>query len=113
MSVTVPPEDLPTAILAEASPPIRWRRVAQLVMWGIVALPALYQIALLIEAIAGRVAYPYDLEWMEGGLLHHALRIRQAQGIYLPPSVDFIPYLYTPLYPTLIAVFGGPFGISY
>jgi hypothetical protein len=113
VSVPVPPEDLPTAILAEASPPIRWRRLAKLVMWGIVALPALYQIGLLIEAIAGRVGYPYDLEWMEGGLLHHALRIRQGQGIYLPPSVDFIPYLYTPLYPTLLALFGGPFGISY
>jgi len=54
VSVTVPPEDLPTAILAEASRPIRWRGVAQLVLWGIVALPALYQIGLLIEAIAWR-----------------------------------------------------------
>jgi hypothetical protein len=113
VSVPLPPEDLPTAILADVRPPIRWHRVAQLALWGIVALPALYQIGLLIEAIAGRVGYPYDLEWMEGGLLHHALRIRQGQGIYLPPSVDFIPYLYTPLYPTLLALFGGPFGISY
>jgi hypothetical protein len=109
----VTPEDLPTAIVADARPPVGWSRVAQLVLWGIVALPAIYQIGLLIEAIAGRVAYPYDLEWMEGGLLQHALRIRQGQGIYMPPSVDFIPYLYTPLYPTLLALFGGPFGISY
>ncbi|HEY0987110.1 MAG TPA: hypothetical protein VGD80_08665, partial [Kofleriaceae bacterium] len=107
------PEDLPTAIVADARPPVGWSRVAQLVLWGIVALPAIYQIGLLIEAIAGRIAYPYDLEWMEGGLLQHALRIRQGQGIYMPPSVDFIPYLYTPLYPTLLALFGGPFGISY
>jgi hypothetical protein len=78
-----------------------------------VLLPALYQIGLLIQAIAGRIAYPYDLEWMEGGLLHHALRIRTGQGIYVPPSIDFIPYLYTPLYPTLLALFGGPFGVSY
>ena len=46
-------------------------------------------------------------------MLHHALRIQTGQGIYVPPSVDFIPYLYTPLYPTLLALFGGPFGISY
>jgi hypothetical protein len=81
--------------------------------WLILALPALYQLALLAQAIAGRVGYPYDLEWMEGGMLHHALRIRLGEGIYVPPSIDFIPYLYTPLYPTLLALFGGPFGVSY
>jgi hypothetical protein len=110
--------DLPTAIvepragLGPAPAPQGWR-VAKLVLWVLIALPALYQIGLLIQAIAGRVGYPYDLEWMEGGLLHHALRIRQGQGIYVAPSVEFIPYLYTPLYPTLLALFGGPFGISY
>lgn len=46
-------------------------------------------------------------------MLHHALRIGLGEGIYVPPSVDFIPYLYTPLYPTLLALFGVPFGISY
>jgi hypothetical protein len=79
----------------------------------VIALPALYQLGLLVQAIAGRASYPYDLEWMEGGMLHHAQRIRLGEGIYVPPSVDFIPYLYTPLYPTLLALFGGPFGISY
>lgn len=111
----VSPDDLPTAIIeprAALGPEPAWR-FARLVLWALVALPALYQVGLLIQAIAGRIGYPYDLEWMEGGLLHHALRIHQAQGIYVAPSVDFIPYLYTPLYPTLIALFGGPFGISY
>jgi hypothetical protein len=80
-------------------------------VWIVLALPALYQLILLAEAIAGRVGYPYDLEWMEGGMLHHALRIRAGEGIYGPPSIDFIPYLYTPLYPGLLAAL--PFGISY
>jgi hypothetical protein len=90
-----------------------WRTAAQFVLWAAIAFPALYQISLLIQAIAGRVAYPYDLEWMEGGMLHHALRIRLGLGIYVPPSADFIPYLYTPLYPTLLALFSGPSGPSY
>jgi hypothetical protein len=93
--------------------PSAWRTAAQIVLWSAIAFPALYQISLLIQAIAGRVAYPYDLEWMEGGMLHHALRIRLGLGIYVPPSADFIPYLYTPLYPTLLALFGGPSGPSY
>jgi hypothetical protein len=114
-------DGLPTAIAAPrgarlpAAPRGRLRlgRLAQLVLWLAVAAPAVYQLGLLGQAIAGRVAYPYDLEWMEGGMLHHALRISQGEGIYGPPSVDFIPYLYTPLYPTLIALFGAPLGISY
>jgi hypothetical protein len=82
-------------------------------LWLAVAAPALYQVGLLLVAIVGRVGYPYDLEWMEGGMLHHAQRIRDGLGIYVPPSVDFIPYLYTPLYPAILALLGGVVGISY
>jgi hypothetical protein len=82
-------------------------------MWLLLAAPGLYQIALLTIAVGGRLFYPYDLEWMEGGLLHHALRIQTGHGIYTPPSIDFIPYLYTPLYPALLAVLGEVFGLSY
>jgi hypothetical protein len=125
VSMDAPPEDLPIAIVVPphatgpaprapaAGVQISWRRAARIAVWILVALPALYQVSLLVQAIAGRVLYPYDLEWMEGGMLHHALRIRDGQGIYVPPNIDFIPYLYTPLYPTLLALFGGPFGISY
>ncbi len=52
---------------------------------------------------AGRLTFPLDLEWMEGGMLLHARRLAEGQSIYVPPSVDFIPYLYTPLYPAVIA----------
>lgn len=89
---------------------------ARWALWAAIALPAIYQLALLATAIAGRVGYPYDLEWMEGGLLHHALRVQRGQPLYAAPSIDFIPYLYTPLYPTLLAMLaqlGGPLGLSY
>ena len=83
------------------------------VAWIGLAVPAVYQLLLLATAIAGRVTYPYDLEWMEGGMLHHALRIQEGHALYGTPSVDFIPYLYTPLYPALLAVLGKLFGITY
>lgn len=88
-------------------------RVIKAIAWTLVATPAVYQLVLLATAIAGRIAYPYDLEWMEGGLLHHAQRLQQGHGIYAPPSVDFIPYLYTPLYPAVLALFGKIFGLGY
>jgi hypothetical protein len=88
-------------------------QAARTALWTGVSLLAVYQLGLLITAIAARIGYPYDLEWMEGGMLHHAQRIHDGQGIYVPPSIDFIPYLYTPLYPAILAVAGGIFGISY
>jgi len=103
-------EPLPSATMHK---PALWPRLAQIAIWLLIALPALYQLGLLVVTIAGRYSYPYDLEWMEGGMLHHAQRIRDGTGIYVPPSIDFIPYLYTPLYPSLIALFGSAFGVTY
>ncbi len=100
--------------MSEAAPATdRWRRAAPWLGWLILAAPAIAQLGLLAITIAGRVGHPYDLEWMEGGMLHHAQRIGEGQGIYGPPSVDFIPYLYTPLYPGLLATLGSMFGLSY
>jgi hypothetical protein len=57
-----------------------------------------------------RLSYPLDLEWMEGGVLTHALRLARGQPIYAEPSVDFVSFLYTPLYPAVLAVLSKVFG---
>jgi hypothetical protein len=74
---------------------------------------ALAHVALLAWIVAGRIGYPLDLEWMEGGMLCHALRLMQGDSIYAAPSVDFISYLYTPFYPMVLAALGKLFGLSY
>ena len=76
------------------------------------AVPALVQLGWHARLFAGRATYPLDLEWMEGGVLVHAQRIAQGKGIYVAPSVDFIPFLYPPLYPALLALlsFVAPLG---
>ena len=62
--------------------------------WPVLALPGAAQLGLLLYTVARRVAYPYDLEWMEGGMLVHAWRLMHGETIYPPPSVDFkIPWL--------------------
>jgi hypothetical protein len=53
---------------------------------------------------AGRFGFPVDLEWMEGGMLVHAQRLAEGSSIYVEPTVDFVPFLYTPLYPALLAL---------
>ncbi|MGE0869343.1 MAG: hypothetical protein AB7P03_12310 [Kofleriaceae bacterium] len=113
--VSVPTSNAPPVLpVAELSAGAIWGwRVLRALPWLIAGVPALYQLILLCTAISGRVAYPYDLEWMEGGMLHHAQRISSGEGIYVAPSIAFIPYLYTPLYPALLAMLGSLFGITY
>ena len=68
---------------------------------------------LLLYLFIRRVSYPYDLEWMEGGMLCHSLRILDGKPLYARPSVDFIPFLYTPLYPAIVALLSKVFGLRY
>ncbi|MEO6098211.1 MAG: hypothetical protein ABIW76_22110 [Fibrobacteria bacterium] len=50
-----------------------------------------------------RLGYPYELEWMEGGVLIHVQRVLAGQPLYVAPALDFVPFLYTPLYYYLAA----------
>ncbi len=67
----------------------------------------------LLVVFSMRVFFPLELEWMEGGVLHQALRLQQGLAIYPEPSADFIPFLYTPLYPALLAALGLVFPLDY
>jgi len=67
----------------------------------------------LARVFLARLRYPLDLEWMEGGVLTHALRLASGQPLYAEPSVDFVSFLYTPLYPAVLAVLSKVFGLSY
>lgn len=66
-----------------------------------------------VYTVVLRLDYPYDLEWMEGGMLIHALRLSEGLGIYVVPSSDFIPYIYPPLYPTIIAALSEIWTLDY
>ena len=70
-------------------------------------------VGLLAYTVAGRLLFPYDLEWMEGGLLIHAWRVLHGQALYVYPTSDFIPFIYPPLYHWLTAAVGGVFGFGY
>lgn len=64
---------------------------------GLGLLSAWY-VALFCYIAARRLGYPYDLEWMEGGVYEHVARVLEGKPIYVAPSVEFAPYIYTPLY---------------
>jgi hypothetical protein len=45
-----------------------------------------------------RIGSPGELEWMEGGMVDLTRRAMTGESLYVEPSLDAIPYLYTPLY---------------
>lgn len=55
-------------------------------------------IAVYIAVACFRLYYPFDLEWLEGGAVAHVARILSGQLLYVSPSLEFIPYNYTPLF---------------
>jgi 4-amino-4-deoxy-L-arabinose transferase-like glycosyltransferase len=80
---------------------------------GLAGGAGLIHLLLLLYIFISRLTFPLDLEWEEGGMLTHSLRILEGQSLYGPPTADFISFLYTPFYPFVIAVFGKVFGLSY
>jgi hypothetical protein len=61
-----------------------------------VALAAV-AVAVLAVLFALRVGAPFELEWMEGAMVDHAIRVAHGLPIYTAPSLDHVAYLYTPL----------------
>jgi hypothetical protein len=75
------------------------------------AAAALLLLALTALWVA-RVPYPYDLEWMEGGMLAHAWRLANDLPLYVEPQADFVPFVYPPGYSWVVATLGGIFGLA-
>lgn len=79
--------------------------------YGIVLFSFTYLILFFVLALM-RLPYPYHLEWLEGGVADHVLRILQGEEIYVSPSIDFITFIYTPLYYYVAAGFCLIFGFG-
>lgn len=70
---------------------------------AVMILAALSILAYLVVAIR-RLSYPFELEWMEGAMVNHVQRVLAGQPLYLPPTIEFIPFIYTPFYFYLSAI---------
>ena len=60
-----------------------------------------------------RVGYPFELEWMEGAVVDHVARVLEGQPLYVAPSVDFVPFIYTPFYYYVSAAVAGVTGLGF
>lgn len=74
---------------------------------------AISMIVLFLYVALRRIGFPYELEWMEGGVVDHAARILDGHQPYAEPSPSFIAYTYTPLYFYAGALSAKLFGVGY
>ncbi len=55
-------------------------------------------VVLFLFAAVKRMRYPFEVEWIESGIMVSVVRIAHGQGLYVAPTLNFVPFLYTPLY---------------
>lgn len=67
----------------------------------------------LVDAVPTRIRFPGDLEWMEGATMVSAWRSGQGLSIYGQPALDYIPFIYPPLYAWLVGALGHVFPLGY
>jgi hypothetical protein len=84
----------------------RWLALAPLLLGAAFA-------AACVWIVAKRIGYPFELEWMEGGTLHHIQRVLAGLPLYAKPSAEFIAYGYTPLYVYLSALVAKWIGLGF
>jgi hypothetical protein len=99
--------------------PALWRRIwsrlprgpvgALQIVLAVVAALALGQLVLLFVL---RVPYPFELEWMEGGIVDHVRIVLLGEPLYREPTLDFTPFIYPPFYYYVCAAVSRVFGVS-
>jgi len=72
-------------------------------IWMLV-FPTFYLAVFLITSLL-RVGFPYQLSWLEGAMVDNARWILSGNPLYGPPSVDFTPFFYPPLFSYISAFF--------
>ena len=77
--------------------PDRVSGIAAALKWLLVGVSVWYIGSYLVVALL-RIGYPFELEWMEGAVANHVLGILNGRPLYVPPSLEFVPFIYAPFY---------------
>ena len=60
-----------------------------------------------------RVPYVFELEWLESGMAHQVQRVLDGKALYCAPSIEYIPFVYTPLYFYVCALVCSGSGVTF
>lgn len=76
-------------------------------------LASLLSVAAYLVVASQRMAYPFELEWMEGGMVDAVRRLLAGQPLYVPPSLEYVPFIYAPLYFYVSAAASAVLGVGF
>jgi hypothetical protein len=79
----------------------------------VVVVAAVAPIAIYLYVALRRIGYPFELQWLEGGEVEIVNRVVHGQGIYVAPSLHYVPYPYPPLFIWISAAFAKVFGVGF
>jgi hypothetical protein len=86
-----------------------WRSI----LGAALLLPAIAQVALFAKVVFSRVAYPMDIEWLEGGGLYQAYRFIHGLKVYGPPELGYLAFTHPPGHFIVLGLVGQLAGIDY
>ncbi|MSQ83918.1 MAG: hypothetical protein EXR77_13725 [Myxococcales bacterium] len=82
------------------------KRIAVAVLSLLCVALSLYHVALVAQFLGGRLAFPFDLDWMEGGQLCQAQRLVLGLPVYGELTNNYAPFAYAPLHFIVLAALG-------
>lgn len=56
---------------------------------------------------------PHELEWIEGGMVDAVARLVNGGALYVEPTLDYVPFIYAPLWFHVAALFSKIFGVGF
>jgi len=72
-----------------------FKRFSIALQWGCAAGGAGFLFSFIYVA-AKSMSYPFHLEWMEGQVIDVISRVTHGLPVYTEPSIDYVPFIYTP-----------------
>ena len=88
-------------------------KLARIILGVFLAVASSGSILTFVVLALCRISYPFELEWMEGGTVDHVVRILDGKLLYAKPSLDFVAYIYTPLYFYVSAAVSALLGVGF
>lgn len=93
--------------------PPRWSLVPEKIVALFVGIIALWPVVQFLQVALARMNYPFELEWMEGGIVDHIRIVLSGHSLYRKPSLEFTPFIYVPGYYYLSAIVSKIVGVGF
>jgi hypothetical protein len=91
----------------------RGRRAVRLALAAAVMAGALWQLSLELRLWAGRVRYPWDVEWLESSAMYQFYRVMRGLPTYGSPRDGYLSLNHPPGYFMAMGLLGRLFGLDY